>query len=121
MVHDRDGIFGHWLPDVLETFGCQSIKTPPRSPWENPFVERFHLSIKNEVLNRLVLVDNDHVRHLCTTYRDFYNRKRPHQGIGGVIPGFPDDRNKNKPEIEHLKFIKSPELNGLVTQFRLAA
>ena len=72
-------------------------------------------------LNRLVLVDNNHVRNLCTSYQDFYNRKRPHQGIGGVIPLFPNGRNENEPEIEKLKVTKSPELNGLVTHFRLAA
>ena len=118
MVHDRDGIFGHRLPDVLETFGCQSIKTPPRSPWENPFVERFHLSIKTEMLNRLVLVDNHHVRKICVAFQGFYNRKRPHQGIGGVIPDF---RNENKPVLENLRVKKSLELNGLVTHFKLAA
>ncbi len=121
MVHDRDGIFGHWLPRVLKTFGCQSFKTPPRSPWENPFVERFNLSIKTEMLNRLVLVDNDHVRKLCTSYREFYNKKRPHQGIGGVIPSFPDACNDNEFEVENLRVETSPELNGLVTHFRLAA
>lgn len=25
MVHDRDGIFGHWLPKVLREFGCKSF------------------------------------------------------------------------------------------------
>ena len=34
MVHDRDGIFGHWLPGALAKFGCESFKTPPRSPWK---------------------------------------------------------------------------------------
>jgi len=94
MVHDRDGIFGNWLPGALKMFCCKSYKTPPRSPWENPFVERFNLSIKNEMLNRLVLVDNHHVRKLSTDYQRFYNQNRPHQGIDGVIPNFPDISNK---------------------------
>jgi len=121
MVHDRDGIFGQWLPGVLAKFGCKSFKTSPRSPWENPFVERFNLSIKTEMLNRLVLVDNTHVRKLCVGYQDYYNRKRPHQGINGVIPYFPDVGNENIPDIENLRVTKSRELNGLVTHFKLAA
>lgn len=121
MVHDRDGIYGQWLPGVLEKFGCESFRTPPRSPWENPFVERFNLSIKTEMLNRLELVDNTHVRKLCVDYQDFYNRKRPHQGINGVIPDFPDGSNENKPDIENLRVEKTLELNGLVTHFKLAA
>ena len=57
MVHDRDGIFDHWLPRSLEQSGCQSTETPQRSPWEIPLVERFHLPIKAEILNRQVLID----------------------------------------------------------------
>jgi transposase InsO family protein len=121
MVHDRDGIFSHWLPRTLEQFGCQSIETPPRSPWENPFVERFHQSIKTEMLNRLVLIDNHHVRELCNSYQDFYNKKRLHQGIGGVTPDFPESRKGNVTQIDNLKVTKSLELNGLVTNLRLAA
>ena len=80
-------------------------------------MERFHLSIKTEMFNRLVLVDNHHVRELCISYQDFYNKKRPHQGSGGVFPVFPDGHN----EIENLKVTKSLELNRLVTNFKLAA
>jgi putative transposase len=120
-VHDRDGIFGHWLPGTLEQFNCQSIETPPRSPWGNPFVERFHLSIKTEMLNRLALIDNRHIRELCISYQDFHNKKRPHQGIGGMTPVFPESRKEYDPQIDNLKVTKSLELNGLVTNFRLAA
>ena len=38
MVHARDGIYGLWLQDVLLEFECQSIRTPPRSPWLNPYI-----------------------------------------------------------------------------------
>ena len=84
-------------------------------------MERLNLSIKTEMLNRLVLVDNTHVRKLCVGYQDFYNTKRPHQGIDGVIPDFPDSSNVNKPDIENLRVKKSLELSGLVTHFKLAA
>ena len=70
MVHDRDGIYGHWLPDILLEFACQSIKTPPRSPWHNSFVERFNLSIKTEILNRIILIDVDHVRDFAFLIKD---------------------------------------------------
>ena len=73
------------------------------------------------MLNRLVLVDNSHVQKSCVSYQDFYNRKRPHQGIGGVIPNFPDACNDNEFEVENLRVERTPELNGLVTHFKLAA
>ena len=121
MVHDRDGIYGHWLPEILQEFGCKSVKTRPRSPWENPFIERFHYSLKSELLNRLFLLDNNHIRGLCISYQKFYNSKRPHQGIDGAIP---DLIKKSCPidlDIEKFTVTKTTELNGLVTRFRAAA
>lgn len=121
MVHDRDGIYGNWLPEILQEFGCQSLRTPPQSPWKNPFIERFNLSIKTEILNRSLLIDNNHIHGLCVSYQDYYNSKRPHQGIGGVIPDFPEGGKVESPDIKNLKIKKAQLLNGLVTEFRLAA
>lgn len=120
MVHDRDAIYGHWLPDALVQFDCQSFKTEPRSPWQNPFIERFHLSIKTEMLDRVIIADNNHVRELCLDYQDYYNDKRPHQGIDGDRPSLRLITNENFVDIENLQIEKTKELNGLVTHFKIA-
>ena len=121
IVHDRDGIYGHWLPKVLQDFECQSFKIPPRSPWENPFIERFFLSLKHEILNRVPLVDNNHIQNLTLSYKSHFNNVRPHQGIGGKTPNYLETINVTSPDIENLKVEKVPELDGLVTKFWLAA
>jgi hypothetical protein len=86
---------------------------------ENPFVNRFHLSIKTEMHSWLALIDNHRIRDHCIYYQHFYHKNRPHQGIGGVIqgiegviPAFTNNRNENELQIENLKFTKSLELNG---------
>ena len=121
MIHDRDGVYGQWLPNVLMQFGCTSFKTSPKSPWENPYVERFNRSIKEEIFNRLVISDNDTVKAFCNSYQDYYNRKRPYQGIGGVTPLLPERTVDKKPDIDNLKVVKLMELNGLATHFKIAA
>ena len=121
MLHDRDGIYGQWLPEILREFETKSIRTQPRSPWQNPFVERFNLSIKAEMLNRLVLKDSNHVNDLCMSYQVFYNQKRPHQGIDGKQPGISGPDNSTKIDLDKLKIAKTSELNGIVTAFGIAA
>ena len=121
MVHDRDGIYGKWLPEALMQYGCRSVKTPPRAPWYNPFIERFNRSIKTEILNRTVLIDNDHIQNICADYKEHYNAERPHQGIDGRIPDLATIRSDTKPDLDNLMVKKVTVLNGLVTQFKLAA
>ena len=121
MVHDRDGVYGQWLPDLLKEFECKSVKTPPRCPWENPFIERFFGGFKREMLDRVKVIDSDHARELSLDYQSYFNQDRPHQGIGGKIPEQLDRAHGNCPDINNLRFRKIRKLNGLVTQFELAA
>jgi len=97
------------------------VKVDANKSWKNPFTLRFNLSIKTAILNRSLLIDNNHIHGLCVSYQDYYNSKRPHQGIGGVIPDCPEGGLLEAPEIKNLKIKKSQVLNGLVTEFRLAA
>jgi putative transposase len=121
MVHDRDGIYGKWLPSVLKEFEIKSVKTRPKSPWENPFVERFHLSLKNEMLNRLIVINSSHARDLCTSYKNHYNQNRPHQGIDGKIPEKSCTKIECDLNFNDLKIKKTSNLRGLVTNFAIAA
>jgi transposase InsO family protein len=121
MVHDRDGIYGNWLPDILKRHDCLSVKTPPRSPWCNPHVERFNRTIKDEVLNRVDISNVEHVRQLCSDFKSYYNGERPHQGINGVIPSVSKIQSDSEPDLDNLRVEKINLLNGLVTQFKLVA
>ena len=121
MVHDRDGIYGKWLPDILTEFEMKSIKTRPRCPWQNAYVERFNLSIKNEMLNRLIVVNSSHARDLCASYEIHYNRIRPHQGIDGKIPDSETKKPVTRPDFDCLRVERRSEMCGLQTHFSLAA
>jgi len=50
-----------------------------------------------------LLFDKNHIHGLCASYQDYYNSKRPHQGIGGVIPDCPEGGMLEAPEIKNLK------------------
>ena len=121
MIHDRDGIYGNWLPKILRQHGCLSCKTPPRSPWCNPHVERFNRTLKDELLNRVAIVDNKQTQQLCEAFKSYYNAERPHQGINGKIPTLSVAQVHRKPDLDELRVEKILALNGLVTKFKLAA
>jgi len=121
MVHARDGIYGLWLQDVLLEFECQSIRTPPRSPWLNPHIERFFGSLKRKILDRQFLVDSEQIQKACLSYLVFYNEARPHQGIDGKAPNRSMAPEISMTDIENMKLEKTPRLDGLITQFSLAA
>ncbi|MBQ49877.1 MAG: hypothetical protein CMP10_21025 [Zetaproteobacteria bacterium] len=63
---------------MLTDFELRSIKTRPRYPWQNAYVERSNLPIKNEILNRLIVVNSSHAQDHCASYQSHYNRIKPH-------------------------------------------
>ena len=121
MVDDRDGIYGLWPQYVLLEFECQSIRTPPLSPSLNPYIERFFGSLKREVLDRQFLVDSDEIQKACPSYQACYKGARPHQGIDGKVPNRSVAPKIFITDIENMKLEKTPRLDGLITQFSLAA
>ena len=40
LVRDRDGIYGEYFQHRVQGMGIREVRTAPRSPWQNPYVER---------------------------------------------------------------------------------
>ncbi len=57
------------------------IQTPYRAPKANAFAERWIRSVREECLDRLLIVNERHLRRVLTAYIAYYNQRRPHQGI----------------------------------------
>jgi transposase InsO family protein len=56
------------------------VNTPVRAPKANAFAERWVQSARREVLDRMLIVGERHLRAVITDYIDHYNHGRPHRG-----------------------------------------
>jgi putative transposase len=84
LVHDRDTSFAA-LDGVLKTDALQILKTPPHTPLCNAYAER-HVREIRETLDNLILLGESHLRRVLSTIEEHHNTRRPHQGLGNVIP-----------------------------------
>lgn len=71
----------------LVRLGIQVSFSAPAHPQTNGKDERFHRSLKAEVLNGRHWIDHAHVQRAFDAWRVIYNHRRPHEGIGMVVPG----------------------------------
>ena len=51
LLRDRDCCYGPDFGRLLESFGTEEVVTAPRSPWQNPFVERLIGTLRRECLD----------------------------------------------------------------------
>ena len=73
LLHDRDAVFA----DVATTaagMNIQAIRTAPRSPWQNAYVERVIGSIRRECLDHVIVVNAAGLHQVLTGYIPYYNR-----------------------------------------------
>ena len=85
LIHDRDPLYTRAFLEILASSGVQPIRLPPRSPNLNAYAERFVRSIKEECLNRVVLLGERHLHLVVHEYVEHYHHERNHQGLDNQL------------------------------------
>ena len=66
--------------------GMEEVLTAPRSPWQNPFVERLVGSIRRECLDHVIVWNERSLRRTLHNYFAYYQRSRTHLSLGKDAP-----------------------------------
>ena len=64
----------------------QAVRTAPRSPWQNAYVERVIGSIRRECLDHVIVVNAAGLHRVLTDYVAYYMRSRTHLALGKDAP-----------------------------------
>jgi transposase InsO family protein len=85
LFRDNDGIYGKAVSRFLVGTGVEEGKTAYRSPWQNPFVERYAGTLRRELLDHVIILSEEHLKGLLKEFT-YYHVARPHQGLDGNTP-----------------------------------
>jgi transposase InsO family protein len=97
LIRDNDKKFSHAFDTVFRSSGIHVIPTPPRAPNANAFAERWIRSVREECLDKVLIINQAHLRRVMREYIAFFNTARPHQGIDQQIPVSPTSRSVSGP------------------------
>jgi putative transposase len=86
VIRDRDVIYRSGAQRTLKQMGINEVLTPPRCPWQSPFVERVIGSIRRECLDHVIVWNERSLQRHLRRYLAYYNRGRPHASLGPGIP-----------------------------------
>jgi putative transposase len=92
LICDRDRTWSSAVRHLLETSGMRVIRTPFHPPNCNAHAERFVRSIKEECLNRVIPLGEQHFRRTVAQFVVHYHRERNHQGLGNDLIDRVDDQ-----------------------------
>ena len=86
LLRDRDGVYGSEFRERVVSMGIEEVVTAPRSPWQNPYVERVIGAIRRECLNHVIILDERHLRRILGSYLDYYHGSRTHLSLAKNTP-----------------------------------
>ena len=86
LLRDRDAIYGEVVQRRIKSLGIDEVIIAPRSPWQNPFVERVIGSIRRECLNHVIVFNEQHLRRILRDYFSYYHTCRTHLSLNKDPP-----------------------------------
>jgi transposase InsO family protein len=117
LVRDRAGQFTASFDAVLAGAGVEVVKIPPRCPRANAYAERFVLTVRTEVTDRMLIFGERHLRAVLAEYETHYNGRRPHRSRQ-LRPPRPDHPVAD-PSRERIQ--RRAVLGGLISEYERAA
>jgi len=86
LLHDRDCIYGTAFCQRVGEMGIGEVLSAPRSPWQNPYAERFIGSLRRECLDHIIVFNESSLRHILKAYFDYYEHSRTHLALQKDAP-----------------------------------
>jgi len=96
LIHDNDSKFGAEFARVAAASGVEILRTPFRAPRANAVCERFLGSVRRECLDHLLVLGERHLTRVLREYVAYFNRARPHQGLGQTVPEPPTHKTGSR-------------------------
>ena len=119
LIRDNDAKYGSHFAAVAVGSGIKMLRTPIKAPRANAFCERLLGSVRRECLDHIMILSEAHLQRVLKEYVTYFNRSRPHQGIGQRIPE-PHESAASASD-ESGTVIAFPVLGGLHHDYRRAA
>jgi putative transposase len=113
----NDAKFTAVLDAVFDSVGIEVLRTPVRAPRANAYAERWIGTLRRECLDRLLIVNQRHLRFVLEQDGKHYNSHRPHRSLAQRLPG-----RRHDPEhlatVHPLLLVQRQEvLGGLINEY----
>src|SRR5713101_5011283 len=99
LVQDNDAAYGQAFTNRIRTMGIRDRPIAPRSPWQNPYVERLIGTLRRECLDHVLIFGERHLHRVLALYSLYYNETQLPTIIGQWPKNVSGGRNRRRPRI----------------------
>ena len=122
LIRDRGPDFTASFDAVFQAAGTMILRNAVQAPRMNATCERLAGTLRRELLDRVLILGERHLRAVLTDYQAHYNTAWPHQGIAQRVPDDePDAPRTTVTGIDTQQIRREPILGGLINEYTHAA
>jgi putative transposase len=89
LIRDRDSKFTPGFDAVFTAVAIKIVRTPVRAPRANAIAERFVGTVRRELLDHALILNQRHAAAVLREFERHYNNHRPHRTLGQAAPSRP--------------------------------
>jgi transposase InsO family protein len=120
VLRDRDAKYTASFDAVFEAEDMDVLLSAPRAPRMNAHCERVIGTVRREVLDHVLVLNEAHARRVLAEYQDHYNGHRPHRAreqrspdvVGQPVPVH---------DLDGRRLLRTRVLGGVINEYRYAA
>lgn len=86
LIRDNDKKYTDAFDHVFASQQTRIIPTPIQAPNANAYSERWVRTVREECLDHILIINEAHLRRVLIEFIDYYNGRRPHQGLEQQSP-----------------------------------
>jgi len=121
LIRDRAGQFTGSFDAVFTADDIRILASSPQAPRANAICERIIGTLRRELFDRLLIVNEHHLRQVLTEYLRYYNTARPHRALGQLTPAQADTRPPEPVNLADHRVRRKQVLGGLTHEYYIAA
>ncbi len=121
LLRDRDSRFARGFDAVFAAEGIRILLSPPRAPRANAICERMIGTLRRELLDRIMIVNDRHLRQVLTRYLHHFNEARPHRALAQLTPAQAETQPPHVINLVDYQVHRRPILDGLTSEYQIAA
>jgi len=122
LIRDRGLNFTRAFDAVFQATDARILLAAVQAPRMNAICERLVGTLRRELLDRVLILGERHLRAVLAEYQAHYNTARPHQGIAQHVPDDePDAPRAAVTDIDTQQVRRKPVLGGLINEYVHAA
>ena len=121
LIRDRAGQFTSSFDAVFTAEGIRILASPPQASRANAICEKMLGTLRRELLDRPLIVNEHHLRQVLTEYLQHYNTARPHRFLGQLTPAQADTQPPEPINLADHRIRRKQVLGGLAHEYYIAA